>query len=298
VAIRREAASLVISRRTMGHVRVPLAEALPGQWMAVGHDLALPSFAIGGARVHVDAEDRVFRERWRREVRFGALEVTMPPRLQLAKWTCALDAAARVAEATVPLSSSLFGGIVRTVVPIISPDPEMGCSLSDRDMPGAIMTTIDRPAVLAENILHEFRHNLLHQIEQAYPLYLVDSPEEARFYSPWRPDPRPLHGILHALFVFLDVCAVHAGVRTAALGGDPDMHDSAVRLAANVRRIGIALQEFRAHARTTEFGTGFVEGIEEAVGRFLPLVAALPTEALQEADGLVEQHRANWTGVG
>lgn len=270
---------------------VPTTPAVPRQWMAVNHEFALPSFVMSGVRVHVDAEDPAFTERWVPAARFGPLSVAPAYAATMPRWVEELEAASRVAEATVPLSASLFGQIVRTVVPIVSPDASMGCSLSDRELPGAIMTTTDGPAVLAENLLHEFRHNLLHQLEQSYPLYLADSPSDARFYSPWRDDLRPLHGILHALFVFLDVCAVHAGVRAGRLGDDSDMHDSAVRLAANVLRIGIALKEFRRHARTTEFGSGFVQGIEEAVARFLPIVDGLPGEAVAEAAEQVELHR-------
>jgi hypothetical protein len=72
------------------------------------------------------------------------------------------------------------------------------------------------------------------------------------------------------------------------------MHDSAVRLAANVRRIELALTEFGAHARTTEFGTGLVEGIEQAVAQFVPLTRELPADAVHEAEQQISQHRSAW----
>lgn len=297
VSVRFQDDRMMVSRASSGIQSVPVSKDLAGFYTAVDHPMALASFILGGSRIHLDAEDPAFRDRWVQEVRFGVHAVQTPSDEKLGEWITAMEAAAKVAESTVPLSSGLFGTIVRSVVPIVSPDPSMGCSLSDRDLPGAIMTTIDGPAVLAENLLHEFRHNLLHQLEQCYPLYLSDSPKQAKYYSPWRNDPRPLHGILHALFVFLDVCAVHAGVRSSSLAHEADLHDSAVRLAANVSRIGIALEEFRSHAHTTEFGTGFVEGIEDAVDRFRPLIASLPPEALGEAREQVESHRAAWIPV-
>jgi HEXXH motif-containing protein len=270
---------------------VPAEATIEGQLMAVGHRFAQPSFTIGGVRVHVDAEDPAFVERWVPEARFSGVAAGIAPMESLPRWCRALEAAARVAETTLPLSAGLFGRIVRTFVPITSPDPLVGCSLSDRNLPGAIMSTIDGPAVLAENLVHEFRHNLLHQLEQVHPLYLSDSPVQAVFYSPWRDDPRPLHGILHALFVFLDVCAIHAGVRNASLGDQADLQDSAVRLAGNVLRMDLALLEFRRHAKTTEFGSGFVEGIETAMTRFREMAANLPAAAIDEAREQVEAHR-------
>jgi HEXXH motif-containing protein len=254
----------------------------------------LPAFSIGGHRVHVDVMDPAFREGWIPRSSFGEIRVAAAKREDLPGWIDSLAAASRVVERVLPSTASMVGLSVRSFVPVVSSDPATACSESDASLPGAIMSTIDGPPVLAESIVHEFRHNLLHQLELSFPLYTHDSPTAARFYSPWRPDPRPLHGILHALFVFLDVCAIHAGVLELRLGDESDLHDSAVRIAGNARRIRIAIEEFRANARLTPFGRGFCAGIEEACGRFDPLVDSLPTAAVAEAEAEIDRHRRTW----
>jgi len=52
---------------------------------------------------------------------------------------------------------------------------------------------------LTETLVHEFGHNLLNILMLSKDL-IAD--EEATFYSPWRDEPRPAHGLLHALFSF------------------------------------------------------------------------------------------------
>jgi HEXXH motif-containing protein len=53
---------------------------------------------------------------------------------------------------------------------------------------------------VAESILHESMHLKLSLIEQIVPLVKPDTGN--RYYSPWRDEPRPAHGVMHGLFVF------------------------------------------------------------------------------------------------
>lgn len=269
--------------------------AVGGISMANGDAPAvLPSFSIGGQRIHIDREDPAFVDAWIPAARFSSHSVTPAAREDLPTWVKALEDAARVVERVTPGTASMIGWIVRSFVPVVSPSDQLACSMSDAALPSAIMSTIDGPPVLAESIVHEFRHNLLHQLERAYPIFEATSPKEARFYSPWRDDPRPLSGILHALFVFVDVCAIHAGVLDKRIGQAHDRADSSVRLAANIRRIRIALDEFRTHACLTPFGRGFADGIEHACDSFDPALAGLPQEAVAQAERDVRDHRARW----
>jgi hypothetical protein len=62
-----------------------------------------------------------------------------------------------------------------------------------------------RPVDLADDLLHETAHHLLHEAQEIVDL-LVRGPEteETQAYdSPWRRARRPLHGILHGSFTFL-----------------------------------------------------------------------------------------------
>ncbi|HYV20300.1 MAG TPA: HEXXH motif-containing putative peptide modification protein [Verrucomicrobiae bacterium] len=62
-----------------------------------------------------------------------------------------------------------------------------------------------RTVDLADDLLHETAHHLLHEAQEAID-FLVPGPatEETQAYdSPWRRARRPLHGILHGAFTFL-----------------------------------------------------------------------------------------------
>src|SRR6185436_14224579 len=62
-----------------------------------------------------------------------------------------------------------------------------------------------RTVDLADDLLHETAHHLLHEAQELVDL-LVRGPEteETQAYdSPWRRARRPLHGILHGSYTFL-----------------------------------------------------------------------------------------------
>jgi len=62
-----------------------------------------------------------------------------------------------------------------------------------------------RTVDLADDLLHETAHHLLHEAQEAVD-FLVRGPETEEtqaFDSPWRRARRPLHGILHGAFTFL-----------------------------------------------------------------------------------------------
>jgi HEXXH motif-containing protein len=67
---------------------------------------------------------------------------------------------------------------------------------------------------LCEAIIHEFHHNELFVLEATQRLAAPD--EKAIYYSPWRPDPRPLSGLLHALHVFSGIVRFFEKVESSA----------------------------------------------------------------------------------
>jgi HEXXH motif-containing protein len=58
---------------------------------------------------------------------------------------------------------------------------------------------------LADDLLHETAHHLLHGIQEAVDLLRrgPETEEVQAFDSPWRGSRRPLHGILHGTYTFL-----------------------------------------------------------------------------------------------
>jgi len=62
-----------------------------------------------------------------------------------------------------------------------------------------------RTVELADDLLHENAHHLLHDVQETVRLLAPgpDAEEVQAFASPWRGTLRPLHGILHGTFTFL-----------------------------------------------------------------------------------------------
>ena len=83
--------------------------------------------------------------------------------------------------------------------------PDRIVSFSDDVVPGALYVSVRRgedllpPELLADSLVHEYRHQKLYLLQRTVPLLEQDSPPVV---SPWRSDPRPPSGLLHAVFVF------------------------------------------------------------------------------------------------
>lgn len=87
-------------------------------------------------------------------------------------------------------------------------DPDKCVSFSDDILPGALFVSLRAGngligvEDLADSIIHEHRHQKLYLLQRASPLVERDFPLVA---SPWRLDPRPPSGLLHAAFVFVEL---------------------------------------------------------------------------------------------
>ncbi len=74
-------------------------------------------------------------------------------------------------------------------------------------MPGTFVTSaVANPLALADDLIHETYHNRLFALEEQGRFFEHDDARrDARHYSPWRNDPRPLFGVFHAFYVFTRV---------------------------------------------------------------------------------------------
>ena len=87
-------------------------------------------------------------------------------------------------------------------------NPEKIVSFSDNSVPGALYVSIVQsgslidPYDLADSLVHEHRHQKLYLLEKQNPMV---EPNSMLVSSPWREDPRPPSGLLHAVFVFVEL---------------------------------------------------------------------------------------------
>ena len=89
---------------------------------------------------------------------------------------------------------------------IVAEEAECDVSFSDPGIPFSIFISVptqNDPSCLlrvAESLVHETMHLQLSLFERRCPL--VDMTSTWTFYSPWKHQQRPAHGILHGLYVF------------------------------------------------------------------------------------------------
>lgn len=103
--------------------------------------------------------------------------------------------------------------LARTVMVVPVREPRL-VSYSLADRPGISFINVHaKPAlVLADDLVHENAHHLLHDLEAVTRLVPPgpEAEEVQAFDSPWRRERRPLRGILHGSFTFLFRAALFA----------------------------------------------------------------------------------------
>ena len=132
------------------------------------------------------------------------------------------------------------------------------------ELPGAFVLTVTAdPYCFAEDVVHELHHNLLFFLEERGSFFAASELDAAvrrdAYYSPWRDDLRPLHGILHGVHVYLAVWRYWWGVHTSGeLGGDRARYaiDQLVRIPLQVE---VGLAQLERWGRLSALGTELLD---------------------------------------
>jgi uncharacterized protein len=123
-------------------------------------------------------------------------------------WQEALTAASRQLAAELPAYASVIAAGLRSVVPMRS--AEAGCSQSGtaKHAFGAVaLALLDSTDMLGELLVHEMQHVKLTALCDLMDLF------DPKYQVPWRPDPRPVGGVLNGTYAYLAVgAAVDFGV--------------------------------------------------------------------------------------
>lgn len=151
---------------------------------------------------------------------------------------------------------------------------------------------LSRPATatgFAVTLVHEMQHNKLAALLHLFDLLLPEG--EEGYYAPWRPDPRPLVGLLHGAYAHLGVARFWERRRETAT--DPE-----VRAAAHVQfaRWRLAAREATyvvlSSGRLTGLGRRFAEQTLTALDALCRL--PVPAAAVHRAESAARAHRAAW----
>ncbi len=172
------------------------------------------------------------------------------------EWTAALGEALGVVRAGVPAIADEIDLLIEQLVPV-GYDPERHLSASYAELVGTIYLSLHPDVLtLAEALIHEHSHNKINMLWTLAPV--LENGFSPLYSSPYRPDPRPLHGVLLGVHAFLPVERMYEQLEAA---GHPILRGSGVeRRRKMVReRNASACEMLRLHARATPAGQGVLD---------------------------------------
>ncbi|MFG1972508.1 HEXXH motif domain-containing protein [Nonomuraea fuscirosea] len=125
---------------------------------------------------------------------------------ELRTWRASLDAAWTMLRAHHWTIAEETQALVTVLTPIKGPAQGMN-SASSGDLFGTIgMSAPPDGRWLASTFAHEVQHGKLNAIQDVVTLLEPDESDEPnRYYAPWRPDPRPLSGLIQGAYAYLGV---------------------------------------------------------------------------------------------
>ncbi len=223
-------------------------------------------------------------------------EVTAFSPEEMSRFTDVLRRAmAKIEEADPGLKRELSDSI-RVVVPLAREDPKTHVSSSYSHLRGAVfLCHDDNPYLQAETLIHEFCHNKLYTLLELDPLF-KEGGGEPIYYSPWRPDPRPLIGILLGAHAFLNVARFYA--LSASRGGHTPQVREGLQTEAAMRcsQVDLALDVLAGNATLTDLGRSLLDGMRRKLAEIAKLLPPPPGGIWGAAREPVDEHLRRYRG--
>lgn len=218
---------------------------------------------------------------------------------EVSSWIASLDACIEIISSHSMELVDELKLFHRVFVPLVTDSFDVHQSATFEEAPGlmAISWTPDL-SHLMEAIIHELHHQKLYAVMQVDPL--VVGPTRETLYSPWRPDPRPAHGLFHAVFVFLAVFWFWKAVLRVdrvdnRLVDRETIERRLIQLQLQLER---GLEVLDAEVTFTEIGTMFFGSMKQ---RFCDLkqekMGAAATRVFAEVREVVNRHERTWFEV-
>ena len=269
-----------------------------------GADVAIIS---AGQPVKVPADPHQDAPGWRgvRQFRAGDLEILiddldpyrMPamtdvaPRLstaEISRWEATLERAWVLLEQHHPGLAVEVAETLMVMVPLLARG-EVHASSSSPEAFGAIAMSVPPDQYeCAVTLVHETQHLKLSALTDVVALTLPD--DGRRFYAPWRPDPRPVSGLLQGAYAHLGVGRFWRRQRQVADGAVGfRAHAEFARWRAAAAQVGETLM---SSGRLTSAGLEFVRGMVRTLGSWRD--EPVPAEAQEHADREADLHLARW----
>jgi HEXXH motif-containing protein len=186
----------------------------------------------------------------------------------------ALDAVRRFA----PQSFEQLAALIRCIAlkPAYDDDPSSNVSVSE--LPGAFVALrLGHPLDLGDTFVHEAHHNRLFCMEERAPLFEGEQElgaDATRHYSPWREDPRPVRGILHAVYVTVPVAHYWREVLASGEARGPLAGYALDRARRSQLQLAIGTEQLARLARFTPAGQALFDELARGVAGVREALAA------------------------
>ncbi|TDD22845.1 HEXXH motif domain-containing protein [Nonomuraea diastatica] len=205
------------------------------------------------------------------------------------RWAACLREAWQVLLTRHPTVAGELAAAVSVLTPVVTTSLEQH-SASARDTFGTIALSDPIDGIgMALTLTHELQHTKLNALSEVVELVAPD--DGRRFYAPWRPDPRPVFGLLHGAYA-------HAGVARfwRRHTDDPEHAQRAQVEFARWREAAYQVTgTLLGSGALTEAGTHLVTTLRGTLARWLaePVTPAAAVQARLRS----ENHKATWAGT-
>ncbi|MEU9447979.1 HEXXH motif-containing putative peptide modification protein [Streptomyces sp. NPDC048277] len=183
--------------------------------------------------------------------------------------------------------------LLRCLVPLEMPpgsDDRGSCSGTRREAFGALLSSAPvTPVAFAATLVHELQHTKLAALSEMTELHRAGP--AARYFAPWRPDPRPYDGLLQGAYSHLALADFFQ--RLARTADPARAEDAWAQYARYHAQVGAALPALVASPDLTVVGRRFVEEMAATHERLAAHPA--PRGHRARAQAYVRAARALWT---
>ncbi|MFI9583247.1 FxsB family cyclophane-forming radical SAM/SPASM peptide maturase [Streptomyces sp. NPDC052236] len=188
---------------------------------------------------------------------------------------------------------------LRVLTPLHAPEGSE-VSAASKEAFGAVAAARPlTPDLLALLIVHEFQHVKLGAVLDSHDLY--DPADSRRFYAPWRPDPRPLAGLIQGTYAHIAVTdfwrvrrltAEGEAAQGAAAQGAAAARTAEAQFARWRQQTCEAVEVLAGSGALTPLGERFVAGMASTTHAWS--AETVSAAALAEARRAADSHRADW----
>jgi HEXXH motif-containing protein len=209
------------------------------------------------------------------------------PTGEFARWRDCFGGAYELLMRYCPAHLDEVAGGMRSIVPLADEGGRRGLSVTSYEAFGAFAASPPVDEVdLAVTIVHEFQHTKLAALMDF--TRLCEESNDARFYAPWREDPRHVNGLLQGAYAFAGVADVWNSLRAA-----PDLAGMAeLELAAVREQVRHAIGTLLESGMLTPSGNEFVRVLSTSMDALATV--PLPPDAIRAAGVTSARSRARW----